>query len=306
MNAITADDFTKEELDAMTKKEKSKSPNRFTHNHYKIFRVEVDEKTGKETKITMTKFWAKDDAAALKELNEYKKVANKQYTYFYGTTGYYIDKDPKTGKVRHFDSMEEMHENWVAEHESIFRKISNVFDRVSDKISDAKYWVRDLLYFIKTRHDYRESWQLDEHFIDDLEHNLPIIKNGKHGVPTEFCKKAAIQLHSKDKKFNIEKYMKENPSLDEEGLMDLAVKLFNEEVDKCILYVKLYKYYSSYGVIDSKKADEVEFDKAWRRTLPYKPGTYKEFDYEKLNTLTKRNWNAIMNWCKENLQFCWI
>lgn len=304
INQITANDFSKEEIDEMVKKEKKKTPNRFTHNHYKIFRVEVDEKTGKEKKITMKKFWAKTDADALKELNDYKKVANKQYTYYYSTTGYYIDKDPKTGQVRHFDDMEELMENWKDEHDNIFRKISHVFSRVLDKLSDVKYFIRDVIYFIRTRHDYRESWQLDSHFIDDLEHNLPLIKKDKNGVPAEFCMRAAEKMHAKDKNFDISEYMKKNPSLDEDGLMELATKMFDEEVDKCILYVKLYKYYSYFGHINKKNKEEVEFDKVWRKTLPFVPGTYNELDYKKLDALTKRNWNAIMNWCKDNLQFC--
>ena len=61
--------------------EKKTHPNRFTHNRYKIFRVEKDPKTGKVKKITMKKFWAKDDKEAFAELKEYRRVANREYTY---------------------------------------------------------------------------------------------------------------------------------------------------------------------------------------------------------------------------------
>ena len=79
---VSADDFSLEEIEAMTKEEKAKKPNRFTHTHYKIFRVEKDEKTGKESKITMKKFWAKDDSEAYEVLKDYRKIANKEYTYY--------------------------------------------------------------------------------------------------------------------------------------------------------------------------------------------------------------------------------
>ena len=304
-NTTFADEFSSEELDEIVKLEKSKKPNRFTHNHYKIFRVEIDRKTGKETKITMKKFWAKDDAEAYHELQEYRKIANREYTYYYGSTGYYVDRDPLTKKMRYFDDPEEMHQAWLKEHTSVFEKMSSEFRYWWSRLKDVKYWLRDLIYFIKTRHDYCECWQLDGHFINDLEFNLPKIKEYKDGTPIAFYAKAAKELHKDDKDFDDEKYLKDNPSLDEEGLSDLATKMFNAEIDKCILYVKLYKYYSNYGIIDKNNNDEVEFDKKWHKTIPYVPGTYKEFDYKKLQALIDKNWNALMNWCKDNLQYCW-
>ena len=188
---ISVDDFSSEEIDAMISEEKAKKPNRFTHNHYKIFRVEKDEKTGKESKITMKKFWAKDDSEAYEVLKDYRKIANKEYTYYFGTTGYCVDRDPITKKPRYFDDLEELHEAWENEHDNIIEKIAREYRYLCSKILDIKYWFRDILYFIKTRHDYREHWQLDSHFIDDLEFNLPKIKEHKYGTPIAFYEKAA-------------------------------------------------------------------------------------------------------------------
>ena len=302
---ISVDDFSSEEIDAMISEEKAKKPNRFTHNHYKIFRVEKDEKTGKESKITMKKFWAKDDSEAYEVLKDYRKIANKEYTYYFGTTGYCVDRDPITKKPRYFDDLEELHEAWENEHDNIIEKIAREYRYLCSKILDIKYWFRDILYFIKTRHDYREHWQLDSHFIDDLEFNLPKIKEHKYGTPIAFYEKAAKILHKDDPNFDVDEYLNKNPQLNEKGLEELAVKIFNDEIDKCILYVKLYKYYSNYGEIDESIIEEVEFDKKWHKTILYVPGTYKEIDYKKLQTLVERNWNALMNWCKENLQYCW-
>ena len=291
-------------LDEQAKK--SKKPNRFTHNRYRIFRVEVDPQTKAETKVTMKKFWAKSDDEAYDELKEYRKVANKEYTYYYGRAETTVDLDPKTKKVRYFDDLNEAHLAWIKEHDSIIEKISSEWRYICSKATDIKCWFRDVWHFIKTRHDYRECWQLDGHFINDLEFNLPLVKKFKRGIPIAFYAKAAKILHKADKKFDADEYLKKNPNLDEPGLQEAAQMIFNDELDKCIQYVKLYKYYSDYGIIDSSNADEVEFDRQWHKTLPYIPGTYKELDYKKLAALTDRNWNAIMNWCKDNLQYCWI
>ena len=91
---------------------KSKKPNRFTHNRYRIFRVEVDPKTKKETQITMKKFWAKTNAEAQEELKKYIKIANKQYKYYWGTAENYVDYDSKTKKKVCYDTMEDMHQAW--------------------------------------------------------------------------------------------------------------------------------------------------------------------------------------------------
>lgn len=195
---------------------------------------------------------------------------------------------------------------WAKKYKkNIFKRIARTFKRLTEKFLDAWYFLRDVVYFIKTRHDYRECWSLDDHFINDLAFNLPLIKKFKCGVPTLFYGKAARILHKDEKDFDEKKYLDANPQLDEKGLEELANKIFDEELDKCILYVNLYKYYSNYGIVDKKNPEEVAFDKKWAKTIPYIPGTYKKIDFTKLDQLTKNNWNALMNWCKENLQCCW-
>ena len=43
----------------------------------------------------------------------------------------------------------------------------------------------------------------------------------------------------------------------------------------------------------------------YAKTLPYKPGTYKEFDYKKLEDLQRKNWNSIWNWIKQYGEMLW-
>ena len=110
-DAVSKEADEMKSVSAALKKEQAKQPK--GKNHYKIYRVEKDPKTGSEKKITMTKFWAKDDQEAYEELKKYRKVANKAYTYYFGTTGNYIgNKLDENGKFKRYDDNEEMMEAW--------------------------------------------------------------------------------------------------------------------------------------------------------------------------------------------------
>jgi hypothetical protein len=43
----------------------------------------------------------------------------------------------------------------------------------------------------------------------------------------------------------------------------------------------------------------------YRKTIPYKPGTYEEINYTKLSKLQKKYWNKIWNWVKEYGESLW-
>lgn len=300
-----ADEMKK--VSAALKKEKAKEPK--GKNHYKIFRVEKDPKTGAETKITMTKFWAKDDREAYEELKKYRKVANKAYTYYFGTTGYYIgNKLDEDGKVKRYDDHKEMMEAWKAE-EPMMTKIKDAllypFERVWDKTKDGWWWITDMCFFLKNNHKRNESWSLDYHMIDDIIFNIPLLIKYKHGVPTEFCMKARAELHKGDKKFNLEKSFEENPNSDDKE-MELADKLWDEELERGLLYAKLYTFYHSYGILDEDAwPDSKKFEKEWSKTIPHVPGTYNDIDYVKLHFLENKYWNSLWNWIKDNGRNLW-
>lgn len=57
-------------------KKSAKANKKKSMNKYKIFYVETDEKTGIEKKVTMKKFYAKDDDEAYELLKKYRKIAN--------------------------------------------------------------------------------------------------------------------------------------------------------------------------------------------------------------------------------------
>lgn len=272
--------------------------------HYKIFKIEKDEKTGEEKKTTMTKFWAKNDDEALAELEKYRKDAGDQDAYYYSTTGYYVGNTlDDDGNIRKYDSFEEMMEA-DNEKESFFSKI---WDSISleasclwSKIKDFWwYGAKDLIFWLKTKHNRNESWSLDCHLLDDIIFNLPLLIKNKNGVPTKFCCKARAELNKNDPAFDLEKSFEKNPSSDEKE-MELAEKLWNEELEKGLLYAKLYQFYSDYGITEDE-----EFEKKWKSTIPYKPGTYNDIDYVKLVELEDKYWNSLWNWIKENGRNLW-
>lgn len=288
------------------KKEKAKEPKDKTH--YKIYRIEKDEKTGEEKKITMTKFWAKDDAEAYEELKKYRKVANKAYTYYYATTGYYIGNSlDEDGKVKRYDDLKEMMADRSGE--SIFESIKDAalspFEWIWDKAKDFRYWTTEMVFFLRNDYHRRcEHWSLDSHMVDDIIFNIPLLIKNRHGVPSNFCAKARAKLNEKNPKFNLEKSLAEKPESDDKEL-ELAGKMWDEELEKVLLYAKLYKFYEGYGIVDEKDPEQVEFAKTWGKTIPYKPGTHKDIDLVKLRNLENKHWNSLWNWIKENGRNLW-
>lgn len=284
------------------KKERAKWPKGKTH--YKIFRVEKDPKTDKEKKITMIKFWAKDNHEAYEELKKYRKVANKDYTYYFDTTGYYVgSKLDDNGNVKRYDDHEEMIEDWK-EADSLLEKIVNVmtwpFEAMNDKFSCFLSWLKDTCFFFKTKHSRQESWSLDYHLVDDLIFNIPLLLKSKHGVPIEFCMKARTELHKSERGFDAKKSFEKNPSPSDEEIK-LAEDMWNKELEKGLLYAKLYSFYSNYGIFSGDEwPDAKKFESEWKKTIPYVPGMYNRVDYMKLSALTNKYWNSLWNWVKDN------
>ncbi len=290
------------------KKEHAKQPKGKTH--YKIFRVERDPKSGKEKKITMIKFWAKDDREAYEELKKYRKAANKAYTYYFGTTGYYVgSKLDENGNVKRYDDHEEMIEDWKKESHSLLQKVVDVvmwpFELVHDKMSDFLTCLKNTCFFFKTGHSRQESWSLDSHLVNDLIFNIPLLLKNKHGVPGEFCVKARAELHKTERGFDVEKSFEKNPNSSDEELK-LAEEMWNEDLEKGLLYAKLYSFYSSYGIFSGDEwPDAKKFESEWKKTIPHVPGMYNRVDYVKLSALTNKYWNSLWNWVKDNGRNLW-
>ena len=153
----------------MKSKKSKKLPN------YRIFRIEKDSKTGKEKQITMKYFTTSSDEEAYKVLKDYVKIANKQYKYYYG----YANGHVATGKdqqLHYFNTMEEVHEfyrNSTTMTSKIKDCITAPFRFAAGKLSDFKYWIKDVVFVIKHHHFRSESWSIDLHVLADLRFNIP-------------------------------------------------------------------------------------------------------------------------------------
>lgn len=282
---------------------------------FKIFRVEKEYvKPGlfkkpyvKTNKITMKKFSAKDFDEARSELQEYKRLANKEYTYYVEETHQHVVID-KNGKKKVYDSCIDEWEEEAKSRPIIVRAWSwltlELWYWFVDRPNTFRYWVRDLIYFLKNKHDYKESWNLDCHILQDMLWNIPILIENKHGIAYPFLDKAVKETHAKEKGFDIKEWNKTHYTYTDEEEKK-AIEYQNEEYERVLEYIKLYEYYRDGGSIDETDPKQVEFDKKLHYTLPIIPGTYDSLDYDKLNVLTERNWNKIWEWMRKFGQTLW-
>ncbi len=255
-------------------------------------------------KIIMQKFFAENDAEAFKYLKDYRKIANKAYTYYYGEAEEHVIVD-ENGNKKSYNSVHEMHKEWLKDR-NIWEKIKTELDVRWSKIMDGWYWLKYLWYYIRTGHDYRASWSLDSHLLNEIVWNLKILKNDDIGCSPLFLDKARAEIHKGEKDFNIEEYaVKMNYDYTEDE-WKLGKKLRADEYDKMLEYVALYDYYSNFGITNKELVDDVEaFENKWKKTLPIKPGTYRDFDYKKLDALADKYWNKIWEWIRTYGKVLW-
>ena len=76
--------------------------------------------------------------------------------------------------------------------------------------------------------------------------------------------------------------------------------LYDEELDKIYLYVRLYSYYSDFGIVRKGDTAMEEIERDYKKTMPYIPGTYYDIDYKKLDVLERTYWNKIWAWIQKH------
>lgn len=271
--------------------------NRQHKNNYRIIRIDdtcKDEFSGHGKKVILKTFYAEDDAAALKYLKDYKKIANKEYTYYFD------------------DNKEDLFEKWRKKN-----KMKAWYSKVWDAISfsfcnwffykprDLYYWMKDVVHWLRTKHNRDEYWSLDYHVLDDIVFNLEILKAHIHGVAQPFIELAIKERNKDDPNFDLDAYLKKTNYGGTKEDVDLAIELMKREFDNQILNIRLYNYYSSYGVVSDNDEAMKKIAEQYEKTLPYLPGRYKSFDYDKLNAMIEEQWNKICDWNKKHLRMCW-
>ena len=258
-------------------------------------------------KIVDERFYAKNDDDAYKYLQAFINTTSNEnsiaYYYYYATIHYAIFVDNDGNKGQEYDIDDTCYANKLIYAEKSF--IKRIYKTIKDffeywliiKVNDIRYAIRDFIYLMKNKEAYSNQWNLDLHLLDSIERNVPSLIENSNALA--FIDEAIVKVHGNDPGFDIKKYHEEHYAGYPEDIEKLAIEIQNTEYSNLLLYVKLYKYYSTFGFVDFTNSEEIEFDKKWRHTLPIKPGTYDEIaDYDKLTSLSNEYWNKIWDWMK--------
>jgi hypothetical protein len=252
-------------------------------------------------KIVDDRFYAENDNDAYTYLQAFINTSKDDVKRYYATIHYSSIVDEDGNKTEEFD-IDDMKNVVMYRKTSFIKRVGmHIADFLRywliDKPRDFRYKIHDLMYLIKNGEEYSCRWNIDQHIIDTLEKNIPHLIKNSHSLM--FLDEAILKMHENEKDFDLTKYHIYNCGVYPKEVEDLAIKMQNEEYSKLLQYIKLYKYYSSYGDFNEDDPDEVAFDKEWRHTLPIKLGTYDEIsDYSKIDNLVKDSWNKIWDWMK--------
>lgn len=286
-----------DEIKTMKKslKNKPKENYRIVKVNNKIAEVEVGYKPE-----TVSYFYAADDDKAFAYLKSQlvklpAKSADESY-YWMNANGI-ISSDGKY----YDDLLSDMEDR--SRQCSLLKKL-NIWLRVNITmpINDFWYRLKDICYWLKTRHNRQESWEIFSSMMGILKFNLPLLIKNHVGVPNKYCIEARKQLHEKDIDFDLEESLKKNPNATSKE-MKLANKLYEDDLNTLLLNVRLLEYYEGYGSIDTKNIDDVELSK--RYPIPYKKGSWKCIDYVKLQKLEDACNNTIFNQLKDIGRCLW-
>ena len=279
-------------------------------SRYRIYKKTPDGKA-----VDVNVFWARSAADAFTQLEIYKRKIklidpNDTSEYFY-TGRQDIALDLGNGMVQLFDSMESMIVEGGGEKNTFLENLRDIWWCIKRRLSRIVQAFFDLLYWLKhyemesgkSRQRF-ESWNLDKTILDMLEFNVPIIIKNKNGIPNEFCEAAKKKVREKNT-LSVAASFGKNPNLNCDEFK-IAEDMWNDELNRFLTHIRLYRYYESYGTFDKKDLAMVELDKIYKDTIPTMPGTDGELDYTRLHEMTQSEWRAIWRWISKYGQSLWI
>ena len=270
--------------------------------NYKIFHFDTARNT-----IVDEKFYAENDDAAYQHLLKFKEAHHAEVSadveHFYKPI-IYVSVLGEDCIPEHDVEDYEFCKRWrkdnkrVSKWDNFVEKIDDFLYDVADVFYNIKYKVRDFIYLMKNKEAYSNQWNLDWHLIDTIERNVPSLIKNSHALL--FLDEAIKELHKDDSNFDIDNYYRDCQGNFPKEVEDLAINIQNEEYEKLLHHVKLYKYYNDGGYVDYDDPEQVEFDKKWRHTLPIKPGTYDRLaDPKKMSDMVNEQWGKIWDWVKQ-------
>lgn len=197
------------------------------------------------------------------------------------------------------------------EKESCWEKAKNFFMSISWKMRDIKYMLYDVIFWfghydMKTNHgeERADCWNIDGMITRKLLFNIPRMIKSLHGCPSKYTAEAIVKTRSeKGQQITLEQAYKINAN-DEE--MNMAMAAWKADLEKLVLYIRLYKYYNAMGIVGKEDGPEMEkIDKEYRNTLPVMPGTDNELDHIKCEELTQKYWELYCDHWKTIGRMCW-
>lgn len=291
--------MTKAEYDALVAAHPGRS-------QYEIFHKEG------ERRVSDFIFWAKSRDEALDELELFRQKQklvspSDDVEYFYRqVNGHAVLQDDGTYLVG--DGLEDL---FTEKKAGLLEKISDFAQFVCWKMRDIKYMLHDVVFWLghynmKTNHgeERADCWNIDGTITRKLLFNIPRMIKSLHGCPSKYATEAVIKTRAeKGQQITLEQAYKISAN-DKE--MDMAMAAWKADLEKLVLYIRLYEYYNAMGIVGKEDGPEMEkIDKEYRDTLPVVPGTDNELDYLKCEELTQKYWELYCDHWKKIGRMCW-
>lgn len=273
---------------------------------------EIFHKDGDKT-VTDFTFWAASRNAAAEELEMFRQkqrliAPSDEIEYFYREINNHVvahDDGTYTVGCGLLDVM-----GFDEEKDPWYEKIKDFFRSLAWKARDLKYMIKDVLFWfghydIKTNHgeERADCWNIDGTILRKLLFNVPRMIKSLHGCPSKYVSEAVVASRSnKGQQITLEQAYRIQAN-DEE--IDMAMKAWKADLEKLLLYIRLYEYYSNYGSVDEKNPEMAKIDEKYKNTLPVMPGTDKEIDYVKCEELTQKYWELYCDHWKKIGRMCW-
>ena len=277
-------------------------------NQFEIFHKDVGEAV-----VDFT-FWAATREAAVEELELFKQkqqlVAPAAATeYFYREVNNHIiahEDGTYTVGCRLTDviGLDCEKKSWLEEIKSFFMSISWRMRDIKYALYDVMFWLGH--YNMRTNHgeERADCWSIDGTITRKLLFNIPRMIKSLHGCPSKYVAEAVVKSRSENgRPITLEQAYKTNAN-DKE--MDAAMAAWKADLEKLVLYIRLYEYYNAGGIIGKEDGPEMErIDREYRSTLPVMSGTDNEIDYIKCNELAQKYWEMYCDHWKAIGRMCW-
>ena len=256
---------------------------------------------GKE--VTDRRFNADGNHEALEAFAKYKEEHNDSKEYFLGYSNKYVSLG-EDGKERSFDTMRELMQDYTRRTGKLKRAFRHFCYKWEMRWTDFKFFWKNLYHWLKTKHAVDEWWGLYDHVLDDLLFNVRKLIKDNVGVSSYFYGLARKKIHEGEQGFDLDaynaKHYETTPEEDKVAL-ELCKAAYNDLIEKILLY----RYYASYGHVDTQEEGMAEIAAKYKDTIPYKEGFYGSIDYVKLNDIQNAVWDSIWDWMKEYGQTLW-